>query len=160
MNERPNESRRTLINNFCEQLSCNNAEIAKLFETLDERDSFDAPVGELSIAFLSKEEICRLHHNHLHDPTPTDVITFPGEKETGLAGEICICPEVAWEYAQANGIDFSKELSLYLIHGYLHLCGFDDCGEEDRAEMRRAETRAMDIAESSCVLPSFEFTAQ
>ncbi|MDQ8202820.1 rRNA maturation RNase YbeY [Pelagicoccus sp. SDUM812003] len=156
MIERTNEQpKRALVNNLCPGLRLKESQIERLIEVLDRDGAFDAPAGELSIAFVSKKEIARLHADFMDDPTPTDVITFPGDPDIELAGEICVCPEVARDYAQRERLDFSEELSLYVIHGYLHLCGFDDIEESDRAEMRRAEKLAMQIARAANALPTF-----
>lgn len=160
MNESPNESKRAQVSNACPQLQASPAGIERLFIVLDRYGGFDAPSGELSIAFISKEEIARIHDQFMQDPSVTDVITFPGDPEDGIAGEICVCPQVALDYSRAHESDFSEELSLYLIHGYLHLCGFDDIEDEDRASMRKAETIAMTTLKTHDALPEFELTAE
>ena len=157
MNESPNESKRAQVNNACPGLQVDSDEIETLFATLDRYGGFDAPSGELSIAFLAKSEISRIHEQFLGDPSATDVITFPGDAEYGMAGEICVCPEVAHEYASKNGGDFSTELALYLVHGYLHLCEFDDIEDGDRSEMRDAEKVALDTLEAKKALPRFAY---
>lgn len=159
MNESPNESKRAQVSNGCPQLQASPLEIERLFTALDRFGGFDAPSGELSIAFLSKEEIARIHDQFMQDPSVTDVITFPGDPEEGIAGEICVCPEVAFDYSQAHETDFSQELALYLAHGYLHLCGFDDIEDDDRAAMRKAETIAMSTLKTQNAVPVFEFEA-
>lgn len=156
MNERPKEPKRIQANNLCPDLFYEEDDIEQLILTLDKAGAFDAPAGELSLAFVDKEEISRLHQDFMDDPTPTDVITFPGDPDFDLAGEICVCPHVAHEYALKEGLDFSEELALYVIHGYLHLCGFDDIDDEDRTQMRTAEQQALEIARSAKVLPAFE----
>lgn len=160
MNESPNESRRAQVNNACPQLQANPTEIEHLFSILDRFGGFDAPSGELSIAFIPKEEIARIHNQFMQDPTVTDVITFPGDPDDGIAGEICICPEVALDYSQTHESNFSEELSLYIVHGYLHLCGFDDIEDEDRASMRKAEAIAMSTLKTHNALPAFELRAE
>ncbi|MEM9160210.1 MAG: rRNA maturation RNase YbeY [Verrucomicrobiota bacterium] len=150
---------RTVVNNQCPGLEYDEAQIETLFLTLDRHGSFDAPAGELSFAFLSKKEIARIHREFMDDPTPTDVITFIGDPDLNQAGDICVSPEVALEYATAKQLDFSEELTLYLIHGYLHLAGFDDIDEEDRASMRQAESQAMALAKAHNAMPSFRFAA-
>jgi probable rRNA maturation factor len=157
MNESPNDSKRAQVSNGCPQLKANSSEINELFTVLDRFGGFDSPSGELSIAFLSKEEIARIHHQFMQDSSVTDVITFPGDPDEGIAGEICVCPEVAFDYAQAHSTDFSRELALYLAHGYLHLCGFDDIEDDDRTAMRQAETIALSTLEKRGAFPSFEF---
>jgi len=124
-----------------------------LFGALDGAGTFQAPPGELSVVFVSEEEISRIHADFMGDPNPTDVITFPGDRELKQAGEIIVCPAIALSYASEHGTDFSEELTLYLIHGYLHLCGFEDKEDADRAKMRRAEAKALEIV--AATLPSF-----
>ena len=160
MNESPNEAKRAQVSNACPQLQASSAEIERLFIVLDQFGGFDAPSGELSIAFISKEEIVRIHDQFMQDPSVIDVITFPGDPEDGIAGEICVCPQVALDYSQGRESNFSEELSLYLVHGYLHLCGFDDIEDEERACMRKAESIAMSTLKTHNALPVFELSAE
>ncbi len=155
MSESQKESKRALVSSHCSRLDYDEKEIFRLIDLLDKRGSFDAPAGELSIAFVDREKICQLHEQFMEDSSPTDVITFPGDIDAGLAGEICTCPEVAQEYSSANGKDFAKELALYLVHGYLHLCGFDDRNEDDKMEMRNAENQALELIEKEGAFPTF-----
>ncbi len=157
MNERPNESKRAQINNLCPGHVAPESEVERLFATLDRFGGFDAPVGSLSIAFVSKIEIARIHQQFMQDDSPTDVITFPGDRDEGLAGEICVCPEIALDYARKNQLPFNQELSLYLAHGYLHLCGFNDQDETQRASMRDAEALAIETLVRHDALPNFTF---
>ena len=156
MSETEGAHARTQISNQCPGIKYSEKAIEALFQALDQKGSFDAPSGELSFAFVTKEEIARIHGEFMNDPTPTDVITFPGDPEHRVAGDICVSPEVALEYAKANQLDFSEELTLYLVHGYLHLAGFDDIEDEDRKEMRKAEQVAMNLAKSLQIVPEFE----
>jgi probable rRNA maturation factor len=101
---------------------------------------------ELSIHFVDKAEITKLHADYFNDPTPTDCISFPIDEEEEaspyrLLGEVFVCPETAIEYAQKHKGDPYEETKLYLIHGLLHLMGYDDIEEADRQEMRNAEER-------------------
>ncbi len=155
MNESPNESKRAQLNNLCPELEAKESELERMFAILDAFGGFDPPVGELSVAFVSKLEISRIHGQFMQDDSPTDVITFPGDIDEGLAGEICVCPEVAHEYARRNGEEFSRELTLYLVHGYLHLCGFNDIEDADKAEMRDAERVAMETLVAKNAIPRF-----
>ena len=155
MNERPNASKRAQINNLCPGLVAPESEVERLFAVLDRYGGFDAPDGSLSIAFVSKMEIARIHEQFMQDGTVTDVITFPGDRDEGLAGEICVCPEVALDYARKNDLPFNQELSLYLAHGYLHLCGFDDQDQTQRDAMRDAETLAIETLVHHDALPNF-----
>jgi probable rRNA maturation factor len=113
------------------------------------------PSGELSIAFLTDAALAQLHADFLDDPAPTDVITFAGDASLGLAGEICVSVDTAAAYARAHDGDFSAELALYVIHGWLHLAGYDDLQPAKKRVMRRAEARALRLLEAAKALPHF-----
>jgi probable rRNA maturation factor len=113
------------------------------------------PPGGLSVAFLRDRELARLHGAFLHDPSPTDVITFPGAAGSGLAGEICVSVDAANRRAGRSAGRLSSELLLYVIHGWLHLAGFDDHQAPARRAMRRAEARALRLLARSGAIPRF-----
>jgi probable rRNA maturation factor len=108
---------------------------------------------ELSVAFLSDTDLARLHGRFLQDPTPTDVITFPPPPESESGGEICVSVDAARRIAGARG--FSRELTLYLVHGWLHLAGHDDLEPGKKRRMRRAERRALAALASAGAMPRF-----
>ncbi|MDX2185439.1 MAG: rRNA maturation RNase YbeY [Opitutaceae bacterium] len=101
------------------------------------------PPGELSIVLFDDKALALLHGEFLDDPTTTDVITFEGFAEAGSAGEICVSADTARRFSNAAGLDFSRELTLYLIHGWLHLAGYDDLEPSKKRRMRAAEKRAL-----------------
>lgn len=100
---------------------------------------------EVAIHFVSEKEICKLHKKFFDDPTPTDCISFPMKIGVGyrLLGDVFVCPKVAVTYAEKHEKDPYRELTLYVVHGLLHLIGYDDIEDEDRAAMRAAEQRLM-----------------
>jgi probable rRNA maturation factor len=114
------------------------------------------PVGEMGVAFLSDAALARLHGQFLKDPSPTDVITFEGDPTHGLAGEICVSVDAAMRVGGRTLPRFSRELTLYIVHGWLHLAGYDDLRPVAKREMRRAEARAMRILETRRALPRFK----
>jgi probable rRNA maturation factor len=111
--------------------------------------------GCLSLAFLGKKEHSDIHGRFLQDYRPTDVITFPADQKEGSAGEILISVDQAIMESRERGIPLPEELSLYLIHGWLHLIGFDDIDESDRKIMRREEKHAMDYIRELGAWPDF-----
>lgn len=117
------------------------------------------PAGELSLVFLTDAALAHLHGQFLDDPTTTDVITFEGDALAGTAGEICVSADTAAAYAREHARDFSAELTLYVVHGWLHLCGYDDLQPAKKRAMRRAEARAMKVLREAGALPHFTFTA-
>lgn len=111
--------------------------------------------GELSVVFLTDAALAGLHAAFLDDPSTTDVITFEGDPTLGTAGEICVSADTAAAYARTHGRDFSAELTLYLVHGWLHLAGHDDLAPAKKRAMRRAEARAMRIVSRAGAVPRF-----
>ncbi len=113
---------------------------------------------EVSIHFVEKEEICRLHDNFFDDPMATDCISFPidhpesSQEDYSVLGEVFVCPEVGIEYANNEKKDPYTEVSLYVIHGLLHLLGFDDQKEEERMIMQGEENSAMEYLKKNKVL--------
>ncbi|MEM9227408.1 MAG: rRNA maturation RNase YbeY [Verrucomicrobiota bacterium] len=125
-----------------------------MLERLDAWPDYSLPPGELSIAFLSHEEMASVHSRFLDDDNPTDVITFPGDAAMDFAGEICVGVEQAREIAPEHDKSLAEEITLYLVHGWLHLAGLDDCCAEDRQQMRLAEAQALGyLSEKGAMLP-------
>jgi probable rRNA maturation factor len=148
--------RSVLVSRRNGHLHCSAAQVRALFRYLDDVLTADRiPPGELSIVFLGKAEMCRLHEDFLMDPAHTDVMTFPGDPEEDLAGEIAVSADYAQEHALHYGQTFADELTLYLIHGWLHLAGYDDKADDTRAEMRKAEARVMDAVRKGEKIPDF-----
>jgi probable rRNA maturation factor len=113
------------------------------------------PAGDLSIAFLTDDRLASLHDDFLNDPTPTDVITFPGDPLMDFAGEVCVSVDRALSVCSEHGHSFEEELTLYLVHGLLHLAGWDDKTPEDRIGMREGESRVMHTLREAKKVPSF-----
>ncbi len=114
------------------------------------------PPGELSLAFLTDGELARLHGRFLGDPSATDVITFGGDSAAGTAGEVCISADAAARHAGRAAARLSRETTLYVVHGWLHLAGYDDTSPAARRSMRRAEARAMAMLARARALPRFK----
>ncbi|MBA4138633.1 MAG: rRNA maturation RNase YbeY [Opitutus sp.] len=113
------------------------------------------PPGELSLVFLTDAALAALHADFMNDPSTTDVITFEGDATAGLAGEICVSADTAAAYAREHGRDFATELTLYLVHGWLHLAGYDDLRPAKKRRMRAAEARALKILSAHAAIPGF-----
>ena len=108
------------------------------------------------VCFVSTKRICQLHAQYFNDPSTTDCITFPlGKPPEGvpyILGDVFVCPQTACDYAERRGLDPYRELSLYIVHGLLHLIGFDDIDPKERLAMRRAERDCLLILESRGLL--------
>jgi probable rRNA maturation factor len=98
------------------------------------------PEVGLGIVFVDDARLCALHAEYLGDASATDVITFDlGEEGAGPAGELYVSVERARAEARRRGVTVARELALYVVHGALHLCGYDDRDPKSRARMRAAE---------------------
>jgi probable rRNA maturation factor len=154
-------SREIAIANRHPRLRVNRAAVCRVIELLDRHAAAiigragSAPAGELSLVFLTDPALAQLHAEYLDDPTTTDVITFEGDALFGNAGEICVSADTADTYAHANGREFSTELTLYVVHGWLHLAGHDDLQPAKKRAMRRAEARALRLLERAGAIPRF-----
>ena len=151
------KKRRVQIYNPCKALEFDDQALKTIFHFLDEAAPYTIPPGDLSLALLQAEDHSRLHQDYLDDPSPTDVITFPGDADANLAGEICVSIDTAHEYAKNNNSNFSSELVLYFVHGWLHLAGFDDQNEKDRQAIRKEEEVCMSLLETNGKLPLFNY---
>jgi probable rRNA maturation factor len=97
--------------------------------------------AEISVAFVDNPTIHRLNLRYLQHDEPTDVLSFPLSDPSArrLSGELVVGAEVAKAQAEARGHAVEAELALYVIHGLLHLCGYNDKTSAQEQEMRRRE---------------------
>ena len=109
--------------------------------TLDLLQAMDLE-AELGFHWVSAAEMARVNWRFLRHEGSTDVITFDyGSTPRRLHGECFICVDDAVRQAEEFGTTWSGELVRYLIHGILHLCGFDDLEPSLRRIMKREENR-------------------
>jgi probable rRNA maturation factor len=102
----------------------------------------DAAVGaaKISVAVVDDPTISELHQRYLDDPSPTDVLSFVLERSSNyLEGEIVVSAETAAASAPKYKWSAADELLLYVIHGALHLVGYDDATAKKRTKMREKE---------------------
>lgn len=108
---------------------------------------------EVAIHFVKQDEICALHDQFFHDPSPTDCISFPLDETYDspyhILGEVFVCPKTAIDYVRSKKNenilpeDQYEETTLYVVHGLLHLLGYDDVEVGDRRKMRQMEKKMM-----------------
>jgi probable rRNA maturation factor len=92
--------------------------------------------GELTVVFLNSREARALNREFRRKDYATDVLSF--ESETGL-GELVLCPQVLKRQAREHGLSFREELGYLVLHGVLHLLGF----EHERGGRRAKEMYAL-----------------
>ena len=91
---------------------------------------------QISVLLVSDRRIASLHQQFLQKAGPTDVLTFQH-------GEIFISVETARRHARAFGNSLVRELHLYIVHGFLHLDGFDDQTHSSARRMQRAQEQIL-----------------
>jgi probable rRNA maturation factor len=132
------------VRNLQRKISVNVAELEKFAGSavqnclqLERRKRTD--LGELSEIFIwliSDRRMARLHRKFLGQSGPTDVLTFQH-------GEIFVSVETARRHARAFGNSLLPELKLYIVHGLLHLHGFDDQTPSEAHKMKAAQEKIL-----------------
>jgi probable rRNA maturation factor len=97
---------------------------------------------ELSVSFVEETEMADLHVRYMDEEGPTDVLSFPldevDDRGVRLLGDVIVAPSVA---ARNNPDDPAGEVRLLLVHGILHVLGYDHEGDSERAEMWARQER-------------------
>ena len=102
-------------------------------------DALGSSHSSVTIAFVSDNKIRSLNQQFRGINKPTDVLSFPSDLETGELGDIAISVETAARQAKENGLTLNEEIAQLVLHGLLHLSGYDH--ETDNGEMNRLELR-------------------
>ena len=114
-------------------------------------NALDSPDGELSILIIDDPQIAILNKEYLNRQGPTNVIAFPmhdggfGDLNPHLLGDVVISVETARREGGDAGISTHARLSQLLVHGILHLFGYDH--EKDDDEARRMEEKSDELLE-------------
>jgi probable rRNA maturation factor len=97
---------------------------------------------ELSVSFVDETEMADLHVRYMDEEGPTDVLSFPldevDDRGVRLLGDVIVAPSVA---ARNNPGDPAGEVRLLLVHGILHVLGYDHNEDAERAEMWARQER-------------------
>lgn len=102
------------------------------------------PAAELTLTYVDEAEMERLHIEWMDLPGPTDVLSFPMDElrpgsperpSEGILGDIVLCPPVAAAQAQRAGHSAEEEMLLLIVHGILHLLGYDHAEPEEEKVM-------------------------
>jgi probable rRNA maturation factor len=94
--------------------------------------------AELSVLFVAPSHMRLLNQRFAGEDKPTDVLAFPmmeDEEDMLLLGDVVVCPEIARENAGSQDHSYERELEVLLVHGTLHLLGYDHQGPTDKSKM-------------------------
>ena len=104
-------------------------------------------IGDISIIFCSDNYILDVNQKYLQHDYFTDIITFDYCEGDRLTGDLFISVDSVRENAVEYGTEFSEELYRVIVHGVLHLIGYDDHNDEDIAMMRKKENYYLSLRE-------------
>lgn len=112
--------------------------------------------GEVGVWICRDDEIASLHERFQGIPGPTDVLSFPGDPP--YLGDIAVSAETAAQQAREAGHGPNREVAYLVLHGLLHLLGYDDVDEESRQRMLARQDELLEAFERA-VPGSWEDTA-
>ena len=115
-------------------------------------EQIDTERSEISVTFVSLEEIHELNREYRQVDSPTDVLSFPQfddlddlpEEGEIMLGDVVICSDRAKEQAEEFGHSFEREIIYLFVHSVLHLLGYDHMDEDEKRIMRRREEEVME----------------
>jgi probable rRNA maturation factor len=110
--------------------------VRKSLQLRDEKNTDLRRLDAVFVWLISDRRMASLHRKFMHQTGPTDVLTF-------RHGEIFISVETAKRHARVFGTLLASELRLYIVHGLLHLHGFDDRTRPGAREMERTQERIL-----------------
>ncbi|GAB6905246.1 rRNA maturation RNase YbeY [Desulfosarcina cetonica] len=115
-------------------------------------NALDYPEAQLSILIVDDDQIAELNQTYLNHTGPTNVISFPMQEgpfadiTPGLLGDVVISVDTAHREAMAAGMEMPQRFNALLIHGILHLVGYDHVhSEEEAAVMEEKSDALMDL---------------
>ena len=133
------------INFFCEEIDFaleNEQHVIQWLTKIAEEKEFE--IENLNYIFCNDEYLHKINVEYLDHDTYTDIITFDNSEEEGiLEGDIFVSIERVKENSQELKHAFTDELHRVIVHGLLHLIGYDDHSDEDEATMRSQEDQAL-----------------
>lgn len=114
-------------------------------------EELDPENVEISLSFVTADEIRDLNNNYRNIDKPTDVLSFPliedfneiGTDEEIMLGDVVICLEKAREQAEEYGHSEEREIVYLFVHSVCHLLGYDHMEDDEKTEMRAAEESVM-----------------
>lgn len=106
---------------------------------------FKKSVGDINFYFTDDSEILEINKKYLAHNYYTDIITFNYCTESSISGDIVISVETVKSNAKDYNVTFENELHRVIVHGILHLLGFDDSTEKQKKEIREKENWALKI---------------
>ena len=95
--------------------------------------------GDISVIFCSDDYLKQININYLNHDYYTDIITFDYSDKNIISGDLFISIDRVRENADINNENFNREICRVIIHGILHLCGYNDKTSKEKEKMRKLE---------------------
>ncbi|MDP2237205.1 MAG: rRNA maturation RNase YbeY [Bacteroidales bacterium] len=112
----------------------------------DAINHYSKKTGEVFFLFCSDEHLFQMNVQFLKHDTYTDIITFNSSEVSEIvSGELYISIERVEENAGISGVSFKEEINRVMVHGILHLIGYNDKSEAERVEMRQQENFCLSL---------------
>ena len=113
--------------------------------------AMQADAAAVSLRVVDSAEMAALNGRYRHKPQPTNVLSFPAAPaapsgppgEAPLLGDIALCSQVILDESRAYGLAFRDRYAQMLVHGLLHLLGYDHMQEDERQAMEGQERRLL-----------------
>ena len=102
-------------------------------------DHLDFKLGNISVIFCSDDYLLSLNKKHLNHNYYTDVITFNYCSNKTISGDIFVSVDRVRAFSIDTNTSFLSEINRVIVHGVLHLCGFDDKKPDEILKMRKLE---------------------
>lgn len=104
-------------------------------------------IGDIAVIFCSDDYILQINQQYLSHDYYTDIITFDYSEGDKLSGDLFISIDTVKANAEEYGTDFNDELNRVIVHGVLHIIGYDDHNDKDIAVMRKKEDYYLSLRE-------------
>ena len=127
---------KTTISSTQRTLRVPRSQIASLVDAVARAE--DVLLDHVDVVVVSAEQIARVNRRHLSHRGPTDVISFDlsGDEDAGVVAQLVVCADLAVREGPKHGHRPQRELLLYVVHGLLHVMGYDDATDALAAIMR------------------------
>jgi probable rRNA maturation factor len=118
--------------------------IAELVAFVARREG--ARLAEVDVAVVSRRRMADLHRRYLGRAGATDVLSFDlsDAAATGIHAQVVVCGEIAAARVARHGVGLQRELMLYVVHGLLHVLGYDDRSPRSAARIRARQEELLD----------------
>ena len=136
-------SRQIELSEIDELASCNDQQFSDIINLCF--SEYAPQETSVELCLMNEKEHCAAHQRFLNDPSATDVMAFPYDDDD-CCGELLVNVEMALRRAPEFSHSPVHELLLYVVHGTLHLLGFDDHQPQDIEKMRAAEQNVLQQA--------------